>query len=159
MPTSTRDQIIIPAASNLTKALLTSHNNSLLPTLGTDTREHLVDLANTFHQLLLKNNDTTLPSLTAPLPRVQPIKPSYSTAQVIPTVTKKLVTPRVTPPRVIQQRVTIIPKTVQNITAKLPRMAVKNKAITSPLPSIATQIHGSLNLRRSPCLHRHISHG
>ena len=129
MPISTRDEIIITEASDLTKALLTSHNDSALLPLGTGTREHLVDLANVFHQLLPNNNDTTLPASTASLLRVQPIKPSYSTAQVTPTVTRKLASPCATLPRVIQQRVTTIPKTGSNFTFTLPMMAAKTRTL------------------------------
>jgi len=139
--------------------MLTSNNNILLPPLGTNTRENFVDLANTFHQLLPKNSDTIFPAPIAPLPRVKPTKPSYSTAQVIPTVTKKLATPRAKLPRMIQKIVTTVPKIVPNLTTKLPRVAAKHKAIAPPLPEIATQINTSINLRRSARLNHHNSHG
>ena len=115
IPTSTRDQIIIAAASHLTKYLLMPHSNILLPPQGTDTREHLIDLEITFHQLLPKNNSILLPapptinimlplqllsntntnvqkysivSPTDPLSRMQVTKSYYSTAQVTPSITK-----------------------------------------------------------------------
>ena len=116
MPTATRDQIVLAVAIDLIKLILMSHNGILLPPLETDTREHLIDLANTFYRLLPKNNDMPLTSPLAnniklplelpsntnsnikkysivspkvPLSRVQETKPSYPTAHAKPSITKK----------------------------------------------------------------------
>ena len=159
MSTAARYQIIIVTASDLIKVLLTSYNNSLIPTLGTDTREHTVDLTNTFHQILPKKNDISFPSPTAPLSRVQSTTSSYSTAQVIPIITQKITTPSATPPRVIQQRVSTISITELDPTAKLPRVAAKHIFITPPLLEITAQMNIPLTLRRYLRLHHKNYHG
>ena len=72
---------------------------------------------------------------------------------------QKVITPSVTPSRVIQQRVPTIHKIVPEPTTELPRVAAKNTFITPRLLVIAAQIHTSLNLRRSPQLYHTHSRG
>ena len=55
----TCSKIIIAAANDLTIALLTKHNNNLLPPTGTNMQIHLLDLAATFHKLLLSEKEIT----------------------------------------------------------------------------------------------------
>ena len=53
IPIATRDQIIIVVTNDLITFLLIKHNDSLLLSVDTNTQIHLLDLAATFHKLLL----------------------------------------------------------------------------------------------------------
>ena len=82
MPNATRDQIIIAAASDLTAALLSTDTDTLLPPIASDTRQHLHDLATTFHKLLPQPSAPTLP-LTATQPRVKPTYAAVTQARIV----------------------------------------------------------------------------